>query len=467
MTGVGRKLLAEACHRRYHQIRVVEKFPLSDGGEFALEFADPGLLLSELVAESDALSKLYQAAFEYTPGAKLKVDNRRKAMNLYFTFVNLGQAAMSDDAAWVVPLVIRHSMLQRIVGGWPRVLRAFLRRLMLGPHGLATTGLALRLGDETFVIRARLSNVLSDGEGLKVAFDWKGSSGLKPCIKHYNVFKKGSDLAHRRPGYCEVTCADATCFLTWLQKDMSASMALLNAAKKRVDEGMLPKARLDELEMSVGFNANTHSVWVDSDLTAACEIDFVSCVTYDWVHNFLQDGTFTAEVYIFLQRCEPLGISSDDVNLFLKHESWRWPAVSTSKSKSLHRVFDAYRSSSSATADKLKCSASELLGLYGMLRHFVEVKVGSRVEVHLERLSFDAACQVLDVLLLCKRGVVDVENGASALQDAVCNHLKLHVAAYGDQYIRPKHHWMLDIGPQFLRDRCILDAFVIERGICW
>jgi hypothetical protein len=42
-------------------------------------------------------------------------------------------------------------------------------------------------------------------------------------------------------------------------------------------------------------------------------------------------------------------------------------------------------------------------------------------------------------------------------------HLRLHLAAYGDVHIRPKHHWLLDVPAQFRRDGLVLDAFIIER----
>ena len=37
---------------------------------------------------------------------------------------------------------------------------------------------------------ARLGIVLADGEGHMKAFDWKGAGALKPCLRHFNVYKK-------------------------------------------------------------------------------------------------------------------------------------------------------------------------------------------------------------------------------------------------------------------------------------
>ena len=46
---------------------------------------------------------------------------------------------------------------------------------------------------------------------------------------------------------------------------------------------------------------------------------------------------------------------------------------------------------------------------------------------------------------------------------AISHFCRLHQIAYGSGYIKPKHHWMMDIPRQLVRDRCVLDAFVIER----
>jgi hypothetical protein len=59
--------------------------------------------------------------------------------------------------------------------------------------------------------------------------------------------------------------------------------------------------------------------------------------------------------------------------------------------------------------------------------------------------------------------VLPVDDGAAQLETATRNFLELHQHAYGSRHLKPKHHWMLDLGPQVRRDRMILDAFAIER----
>jgi hypothetical protein len=46
---------------------------------------------------------------------------------------------------------------------------------------------------------------------------------------------------------------------------------------------------------------------------------------------------------------------------------------------------------------------------------------------------------------------------------AISHSPRLHQIAYGSVYIKPKHHWMMDVSAQLVRDQCVLDAFIIER----
>ena len=291
--------------------------------EFVLEFAEPALLISELVSSSDALSAAYSAAIEahgatswrmivafdeFAPGAKLRVDNRRKAMNVFISFLELGQHVLSEASAWTIPMVVRHVMLARIPGGWARVLRCFLDRLLFGTHGVATVGLAIKLGQSTHIIKPRLHCILADGEGLKYSFDWKGSSGLKPCLTHVNILKKGSDLAGRREGFVEVSCDDPSKFRAWRQCDARQTMMMLIEADKRVNLGTLTKKRLDDLSMSFGLLPNEHSLWTHPQLSNACTTDLMNTITFDWVHSFLQDGAWAVEAWFSYSTVSRMGL---------------------------------------------------------------------------------------------------------------------------------------------------------------
>jgi hypothetical protein len=132
------------------------------------------------------------------------------------------------------------------------------------------------------------------------------------------------------------------------------------------------------------------------------------------------------------------------------------------KAKMLHRVFDPYRESA-ADASRIKCSASELLGLYELLRYIVALRVPRVAELQSKLRSFDAACEVLDLIVSAKRGTLPAGSAAVSLRGALKRHMDQHILAYGVGGIRPKHHWNFHIPGQLERDAMVLDTFVIER----
>lgn len=136
------------------------------------------------------------------------------------------------------------------------MLRVFLERFLTGSSGFATVGVPIRLGGQPRLLFAKVANILSDGDGIRLCWGWKGASSLKPCFKHFNVFKRDSDLATRNAGYVEIDCADLAQLREWTAADVHAAADLLAEAKDKVEAGTMPKVRMEELEKSIGINAN-------------------------------------------------------------------------------------------------------------------------------------------------------------------------------------------------------------------
>ena len=135
------------------------------------------------------------------------------------------------------------------------------------------------------------------------------------------------------------------------------------------------------------------------------------------------------------------------------------------KGSSRWQAFDEYRTRDSETTAKLKAYASELLGLYALMRHFVELRFKDRPhELVAQRSSFFACCHVVDAILQLKTGLVDPSSaaGCAELNQAIFTHLRLHITAYGTERIKPKHHLNHGLAKQFLENG-VLDAFVAER----
>jgi len=99
------------------------------------------------------------------------------------------------------------------------------------------------------------------------------------------------------------------------------------------------------------------------------------------------------------------------------------------------------------------------------MRHFIEKRFADRpAELVAERASFYACCKVVDIILAMKTGVIDARSvqGRDLLSDAMCSHLRLHRAAYGDEHVKPKHNLNLSLPNQFFK-KGVFDAFTSER----
>jgi len=222
---------------RFDDAKFVIKLPTDDGGEFAWELVDPNPMFASVAAVNERWASLIKAAVaerpptidnkwslilgydEFSPGNTLKVDNRRKTMVLSFTFLELGQSAISSGEGWVTPVCVRPSNINKVTGGWPCMLKHYLHRQLFGPVGLLTSGLVMDLGGAPIVIFAKLANLLTDGDGFRGTFDWRGHASLRPCFKHWNVFKKVHDDTHTHtpPSVARVTGACRLTIVGWVR----------------------------------------------------------------------------------------------------------------------------------------------------------------------------------------------------------------------------------------------------------
>ena len=353
----------DANKEEFDKISRTIELPLSGGGMWKWSLLDPSQLLVSLVSNSPALQQLYADAWrrsppspqrpwslvvtfdEFVPGNKLQTDQTRKTMVLSFSFLQLGQAALSFGSCWTTAICVRSNKIkeasvvqarrafvtptscsgrlrrviallalhpstpQRLIrlrlryssnqfysalalptstihrrrfqlrvsctqqacidqvdGGWSSMLRIVLDMLLLGPCGLQVAGIPLPIGGQHQLLFARLTNLLSDGDGLRMALDWKGASGLKPCFKHWNVFKLRSGLAHRKRGFVEIDCSNLASFRSWTSEHLYKVFDSVAVARAACLAGTMTKVMYEDLAMSTGLNANPRGLLSQSPL---------------------------------------------------------------------------------------------------------------------------------------------------------------------------------------------------------
>ena len=150
---------------------IIDLEPREEGEELQWTLLHPAKLVQQLVDESPALAEVSGNAAnrsapsqerlwrivlgfdEFAPGNKLRYNNARKTTVASFTFIELELCHFDD--AWFTPVVVRTSIINRCRGGWSHMAKLFLTLLLLGPEGMATTGLPLLLFGEYLLIFAK------------------------------------------------------------------------------------------------------------------------------------------------------------------------------------------------------------------------------------------------------------------------------------------------------------------------
>ena len=219
------------------------------------------------------------------------MDTNRKSMNLCFNFAELGTAALNHDRVWMVPLTLRTKILAEIPGGWSHVLRRYLHLQLFGPEGLATSGVPLMLHGSPYLLKAEWKAMISDGDGLRAAFQWRGAGALLPCFRHCNVLKAGSGLAERGNGFVEIDCADVDKFKLWPRSELHSNVDQCLQASRLRRSGKITKEDNTMIHMSVGLSVTEFGLLADRALRE--NINFIDVMRYDWAHSCCQAGVVT------------------------------------------------------------------------------------------------------------------------------------------------------------------------------
>ncbi len=125
----------------------------------------------------------------------------------------------------------------------------------------------------------------------------------------------------------------------------------------------------------------------------------------------------------------------------------------------VHDVFSEVREASSLAAHSFKAGASEVLSVYPLIRYFLEITIMPRGPNPAETAPFLAVCRVLDLMDTIR----NVGVGDRKPKQEVARSLRLHVAAYGCDWVEPKHHYMIHMPRHVEEDGVWLDCFVHVR----
>ena len=274
--------------------------------------------------------------------------------------------------------------------------RAYLNAHLLSATGISTAGLPLMLNGQPFMLFAKLSHMLADCDGHRLAFEWKGASGLKCCMRHWNVLKLDSDLAGRDPTFVEIDCSDPGRFRLSTASDIAEQADAILEMRRRLSSRPAPKVRLEKLEKVCGLGCAERGLLADFDLRR--RVDLLQAFRYDWMHCALQDGTMAVEASLLLSSAGSVGVTSAEIESHLKLD-WAFPHEYKRTGSQLWRLCEQSRT---GVQDAVKAQASQMLILHALLRHFFTQRIGRIAALEPQLKSFCAACDCVDILLASK-----------------------------------------------------------------
>jgi len=470
---------------RFERVRVENVFELdplkakAGDGPFRLECADPGLLIQHVLSESPTLAQEYVDALsihpgtqgnpwrlvvgfdEYAPGSQFNFENNKKVMALYFTF---SEVFSHKSSCWFAPFVIRARYANKVRGGMSAVINWFLKRMLWGPHGINSVGATFTLEGRNYVFFAQLAVLMSDAEGHQRVVGWRGASCFKPCPRHMNVWRKDSDLASRLDRQVEITCADSSLMRVGSKQEFEDACDIVAEGCRRWQANTISKAMYETVRDTNGMK------WIAGGLAYDLEVrektNIHKAITMDWVHSFFQDGVVTVEAWLVLNaHGYGDGELRGAIELFFR-KGWNFPQSFQSKGDALWRVFSAYRlgGRDRDAFDKIRASASEVLGMYSLLRVFLDTEVPKTEATRAQWESWTALCNVVDYIMLARnRRIPDMKEAAKELRVRYQRFYMLHQGCYGTANVKPKHHYCFDVADQWERDKEVYDQFIIER----
>ena len=485
--GIDRSTLSREQASATEGMECTFELKLTDGSDFTWTMLNPARLFSHMVEGSECLQEILAEALrrhgkptseapwglivgfdEFCLGDKLRTNNRRKCMVSNFTIKEFEVQRLWRDLAWFTFLVLRSEVIGKTEGGWSHLAALFLKEMLLGPEGFTTAGVPVTVHGSAVLMICKPSNLFSDGDGLRMVLSWRGANAIRPCFRHANLVSKRSHLVEfgAESDLCDVSCSDFQRFRSAEDEYIEETMVLIVEAENAHLSGNMSLTQIRKICTCSGYKVNRKGIQADASLRG--HLRLVETATYDWLHCCLQDGLINVEIYNLLVALEEEKVCTfRDLELLFK-DGWCFPAATKRKGDGIFRIFDEYRSRSCHEHEKLKCSAAEVLSMYGLLRHYisiVEAKHGDGLSegVKLRIASFHAACAIVDCILDAKRGTVGIIESAAALRACLKRFIECHKRAYGIELLRPKHHWLWDIAEQWLRDHCVLDCFPIER----
>ena len=371
--------------------------------------------------------------------------DERKIESVYWSFLELGPAALSTELAWFEVVAVRTTLIEELPSGMSHLYKLILSRLFFNREQGSDMSVGVFLRDGWPMIFAKFACFVADEKAIKEVWCNKGASGYRFCPLCWNVCTHKASAA-KRAGQVLGTCTDSSQFAPHTDRSIRELLREAQDVRVQWENGVITKEKYKNTLLYYGWNAEEFNVLEDAQLN----IGAVSTLMHCWVHIYLVNGIFNSEVQFLLIFLHAQNIPSTVLDAFFK--PWTWP-------RSMKEPRHAFgRKRVDFDADHYKCDAAEGLRIYNLVAIFLRTMVPPGV-CALQVASFLALCKVLDALVNIKYGLTDHDY----LHACVMAHLIAFQAAYGVVGWLPKHHLATHLARQLRGFGLLLNLLTHER----
>ena len=395
---------------------------------------------------------LYQDGVNPSDG--LSVNQSRTSHVFYWSFLEFGPSALAHEEVWGTITMLRKCDAIHVDYGLCQIVDRVLNRFFKDPHNFRKAGVEIELHDsgETHWIYAKLGMILCDEPAIKEILGCKGHSGTKCCFKCLNA------VLHRGFQDQDPWWVGSLYFVSIAETDFNKfkthppNQESLRNLIKRLHASKLTETP-DDFEnrsQSYGWNYNPYSI----SLNVHVDDDVDDITVFDWAHCYLIDGLLDVEFGLAMKWLHK-NTQTRYAELWEYMQSFRLPKCRGS----LEHLFTEEANAKHIKNENFNCTASELLTMSPMVKRYCEKVLLPREGPLPIIVSLVAVLVVVEMLQGIKCFATDPDDLARAIK----RHLDLFVAAYGMDYIRPKHHYVLHLPSSLRKFGFILSTFTHER----
>ena len=384
-------------------------------------------------------------------GAK---HHSRKSAVMYWSFVELGMLALSQEEVWGTVVVSRYSEYTQLPGKGGSIFEAVLEHFFGGTHDIRRSGCSVTFPDgEHALLLAKASVLLADLPALKECIDCKGHSGALCCPLCVNAVQENTSaevaLHELTNSAVSIATTELSAFTKQTDKSIKKTVRKINSYHEQMVQGRITADEYDIRSSMLGWNHTVCNIILNDRFG----LGLSKMIMYDWAHIYVHDGLGDVELGKLMKVLRKTPSTYEELGDYVSRFSRPKNAVE------LKHLFTKTAIKNNYKNESFTCTGSEFLTLTPILLRYLKNVVLPRGEYKEHVQSMISCLEVIVMLQAVKTNTVS----PGELARAISKHLKQFKACYGASACRPKHHYALHLPDMLAHHGFLLATFTHER----